>query len=343
MDNNKKLAYAMSGDLGDIIYSMRTCHQLNDPESTYYLVDRPFTKAWNQARLDALMPLMESQPYLGRAVYQEPQEKLTHDFIDFRRGALTYSISLSDIHATWVGVKLLPYKPWLFVNPSDEMKGKVIVHKSPRYANPKFPWRAMADKYGDRMVAVGVQDELHVLTEALGRNIPFRPTSSYLELAELIAGCHLFIGNQSSPCAVALALGVPTIQETSIRQPDCIYPGANAYYAWGSEVVIDDKSYGTPCQCYIDRDVVPPSGWIVYTQSGNRLHSTSIGTIANQLMFELKINRESAIQIILEQNTERVRRDYPTFQPNKESEMSRIMKERGCIQNTKTNLNYKYK
>lgn len=338
MDHNKSLSYAMSGDLGDIIYSMRTCHQLNDPTSTYYIVDRPFTKSWNQARLDALVPLMESQPYLGRVVYGEPQEKLTHDFIDFRRGALTYSISLADIHATWVGVTLNPYTPWLSVKPSSELAGKVIVHKSPRYANPKFPWRALADKYGDRMVAVGVEDELHVLTTALGRNIPLRKTSSYLELAELIAGCELFIGNQSSPCAIALGLGVPVVQETSLRQPDCMFAGANAYYAWSSEVIIDNQLYGSKVQWYINKDVVPPGGWIVYTENGTRLHSTSIGTVASQLMFELKIDRKAAEELILEQNTQRVRRDYPTFQPNKESELARIIKERGCIQNTKTNL-----
>lgn len=338
MNHNKPLSYAMSGDLGDIIYSMRTCHQLNDPNSTYYIVDRPFTKPWNQARLDALVPLMEAQPYLGKVVYGEPQEKLTHDFIDFRRGALTYSISLADIHATWVGVTLNPYTPWLTVKPSAEMAGKVVVHKSPRYANPKFPWRALADKYGDRMVAVGVTDELPLLMECLGRNIEFRPTTSYLELAELIAGCELFIGNQSSPCSIALGLGVPTVQETCLRQPDCIFAGANAFYAWSSEVIIDNELFGTKVQTHIDQNIVPPGGWIVYTDNGNRLHSTSIGTVSRQLMQEMAINRDAAIQVILEQNTERVRRDYPTFQPNKESEMARIMKERGCIQNVKTNL-----
>jgi hypothetical protein len=339
MEHNNSLSYAMSGDLGDILYSMRTCHQLNDPNSTYYLVDRPFTKPWNPARLEALMPLMEAQPYLGRVVYGEPKESLTHNFTDFRRH-LPYSVSLADIHAAWVGVTLNPYTPWLKVKPSKEMNGKVLVHKSPRYANPKFPWRALADKYGDRMVAVGVEDELHVLVTALGREIPLRKTKSYLELAELIAGCDLFIGNQSSPCAIALGLGVPTVQETCLRQPDCIFPGANAYYGWSSEVVIDGQLYGVKSPKFIDKGIVPPMGWIVYTDNGTRIHSTSIGTVASQLMREMNINRESAEEVILEQNTERVRRDYPTFQPNKESELARIMKERNCIQNVNTNLKY---
>lgn len=335
--DNKRLTYAMSGDLGDIIYSLRTCHQLNDPDSTYYLVDRPFTKPWNKARIDALVPLMEAQPYIGRVWYDEPKEPLTHSFIDFRCG-LPYSVSLADIHAAWVGVTLNPYTPWLFVEKSDEMAGKVIVHKSPRYANGKFPWRALADKYGDRMVAVGLPDELNVLRQATGRDIPHRETSSYLELAQLMAGCELFIGNQSSPCAIALGLGIPTVQETCVRQPDCIYPGANAYFGYSSDVVIDGVRYGNIGSGYINKDVLPPRGWIVYTEEGVRHHSHSFNTIVRNISRELHISIDAATEVVLQQNTDRVRRDYPTFQEDKEGHVGRIIRERGCIQNVITNL-----
>ena len=335
--DNKRLTYAMSGDLGDIIYSLRTCHQLNDPDSTYYLVDRPFTKPWNKARIDALVPLMEAQPYIGRVWYDEPKEPLTHSFIDFRCG-LPYSVSLADIHAAWVGVTLNPYTPWLFVEKSDEMAGKVIVHKSPRYANGKFPWRALADKYGDRMVAVGLPDELNVIRQATGRDIPYRETSSYLELAQLMAGCELFIGNQSSPCAIALGLGIPTVQETTIKQPDCIFPRANAYFGYASDVVIDGVRYGNIGSGYINKDILPPRGWIVYTEGGKRFHSSSLNTIVREVSRELHISMEAATEVVLEQNTDRVRRDYPTFQEDKEGHVGRIIRERGCIQNVITNL-----
>jgi hypothetical protein len=340
MEHKETLSYGMSGDLGDVIYSMRICHQLNDPNSTYYLVDRPFTKAWNQARLDALTPLMEAQPYLGRVVYGEPQEKLTHDFIDFRRGGLPFARTLGDIHADWVGVKLEPYKPWLFVKPSEEFAGKIVVHKSPRYNNPQFPWKQLAAKFGHKMVAVGVSDEHAVICGALGLNIPLRKTTSYLELAELIAGADLFIGNQSSPCAIALGLGVPAVQETCLRQPDCIIERANTYYGWGSEVVIDGISYGMATNQFINKDIVPPGGWIVTTDNGNKYRSTSIGMVSNDVMRELGIDRKTAEKIILEQNTKRVRIDYPTFQKTKESDIVEKIIERGCIQNVKTNLKY---
>jgi hypothetical protein len=282
---------------------------------------------------------MEAQPYLGRVIYDEPKESLTHSFIDFRRH-LPYSVSLSDIHAAWVGVTLNPYTPWLFAKPSSEMKGKVLVHKSPRYANPEFPWKALADRFGDRMVAVGVEDELHVLVSALGRQVPFRKTKSYLELAELIAGCDLFIGNQSSPCAIALGLGVPTVQETCLRQPDCVFPGANAFYGYASEVIIDGQLYGKKVIKHLDPSISPPRGWLIYTEDGTKLYSHSINMLALQIKNKLGVDKDTAMNIILEQNTERVRRDYPTFEATKDTELTRIMKERGCIQNVNTNLKY---
>lgn len=338
MEHNKQLTYAMSGDLGDIIYSMRTCYQLNDPKSTYYLVDRPFTKAWNQGRLDALIPLMQAQPYLGKVVYGEPQEPLTHDFIDFRRGGLPYALSLGEIHANWVGVTLKPYTPWLFAKPSEEFNGKIVVHKSPRYANPLFPWKQLAAEYGHKMVAVGVSDEYPIICDSLGLNIPLRETKSYLELAELIAGADLFIGNQSSPCSIALGLGIPVVQETSIRHPDCIIGGANAYYGWSSEVVINGKSFGEEVEEYLSKDVVPPGGWEVKGNNGHILRSMSLNMIAYDLMNELNIDRDTAMRKILEENTERVRRDYPTFQQTKQSQMLQILKEKGCNQNVIANL-----
>jgi hypothetical protein len=333
-----KYTYAMSGDLGDVVYSLRTCHYLDDPTSIYYLVDRPFTKAWNKSRLDALIPLMNEQPYIGAAIHAEFPKEPTHNFTDFRK-YLPFGKTLSEIHAEWVGIKLPPYTPWLFVNkPSSEMAGKVLVHKSPRYPNPAFPWRALADKFGDRMVALGLKDEHHVIQQALGRDIPLRETTSYLEMAQLLAGCNLFIGNQSSPCSIALGLGIPVVQETCQRQPDCIFPGANAFFGISSYVVIDGVTYGVKTTTYIDPTILPPKGWIVTTEDGKRFKSHSINMISNDIKAHTGMDKKEISEMILSKNTERVRRDYPDFQNSREVQVSHLVK--NCCQDVKTNLQY---
>jgi hypothetical protein len=51
-----------------------------------------------------------------------------------------------------------------------------------------------------------------------------------LHLARVIDGCKLFIGNQSFPLALAMALNVRVIQECCPRTPDCIFRRPTAQY-----------------------------------------------------------------------------------------------------------------
>jgi hypothetical protein len=314
---DKPHSYAMSGDLGDVLYSLRIAHQINDPRSTYYLVDRPFTKPWNQARLDALTPLMEAQPYIGRVAYGEYEEEPTHNFTDFRRGGLPWGMNLADTHAAWVKVKLRPYTPWLTIDPSTEMVGKVLVHRSPRYHNPLFPWRQLGEAFGDRMVAVGVEDEYAVIQDALGLDVPLRKTKDYAELARLIAGCSLFIGNQSSPMAIALGLGVPVVQEVCLRHPDCVYQGANACYSHNGLVVISGEEYGHGQEDYISTTVTPPGGWQFVK---------SDGSVARGYVFSSVVASSGATaEEVLKANTRRVRASHPTYQPSKMTRAAELL------------------
>lgn len=254
--------FAMSGDLGDVIFSLRVCKELNDKDSIYYLVDRPtITKSWSPARLASLIPLMEAQPYIGKVIYGEPKKKPTHDFTDFRSGGLPFKKNLSNIHADWVNVKLGPYTPWL--EPSEilpEFSDKVVIHRSPRYHNQFFPWKQLIEKYKDNVVAVGLPNEHAEFEKEVGAKVELIPTKDYLVCANILASCALFIGNQSSPHAIAMGLGTPVLQETCARVPDCVFEGANAYYAAANMAAIDGDIIGKADDYLLPEDVVPPGG-----------------------------------------------------------------------------------
>jgi ADP-heptose:LPS heptosyltransferase len=51
----------------------------------------------------------------------------------------------------------------------------------------------------------------------------------FLELAELIAGCKLFIGNQSFPYSLAEGLKVPRILELDPADPNVVPTGGLAF------------------------------------------------------------------------------------------------------------------
>ena len=72
----------------------------------------------------------------------------------------------------------------------------------------RFPWPALIAQHGHRMAFVGLEPEyveFCKLQPAI--NVPWHKTANFLELARVINGSKVFIGNQSSSQAIALGLG----------------------------------------------------------------------------------------------------------------------------------------
>jgi ADP-heptose:LPS heptosyltransferase len=96
-------------------------------------------------------------------------------------------------------------EPWLTV-PRPRRAARVLLHRSARYHKWAFPWPRAYEKYRREAAVVGTPEEHRDFCAYLGP-LPYIPTPTFLDLAEVIAGCELFVGNQSAPRAVALGLG----------------------------------------------------------------------------------------------------------------------------------------
>jgi hypothetical protein len=122
----------------------------------------------------------------------------------------------------------------LHVSESVRAAGRVVVARSNRYHNGLFPWERVRRVYGEKMLFVGLENE-HELFERENGQIEYAPTNDLLELAELIAGADMFIGNQSCPMWIAFGLGKRIIQETWLGGPNSCVPKANAIYTRTTE------------------------------------------------------------------------------------------------------------
>ena len=76
---------------------------------------------------------------------------------------------------------------------------------------------------------VGLDEEHEDFCKKFGE-VEHLHTIDLYDVAEAIAGASLFIGNQSSPNAIANALRAPSIVETCLYAFDCIYERDNATY-----------------------------------------------------------------------------------------------------------------
>lgn len=85
------------------------------------------------------------------------------------------------------------------------------------------------------MAFVGLREEYDEWQFHFPGSAIYQPVQDALELAGIISGARIFIGNQSLPMSLALALNVPIVQEVSPNNSDCVFNRANAvYYRTGS-------------------------------------------------------------------------------------------------------------
>ena len=77
--------------------------------------------------------------------------------------------------------------------------------------------------------------------------IGYVKTENLLDLAELIAGAQLFIGNQSCPLAIANGLGIPTIQERFLTDANCLFNREDSLvFDVGRDAIIRESEIGLP-------------------------------------------------------------------------------------------------
>lgn len=242
-------------DLGDIVLSLAAVQAAGG--GNYYIQNNP--KA-----VKMLRPLIEVQPYINKCS-ERSLWKIDKSFVDFRKQTLSWGIPLALHHARWINQEVDFSKPWLFVPKNNKFKGKIIVNKTERYANPLFPWAELVKFIGGRMLFVGLDHEYDLFCRRFGK-IERLIVKDYLELAIAINSSDCFIGNQSSANCVAEGLKHRSIQEVCLWQPDCIYKRDNATFCYDGKINttvagITINVASKPQERKINKSHTPPGGW----------------------------------------------------------------------------------
>lgn len=229
-----RASYYHSGNLGDVIYALNAIrlHGGGDlvigPEQ---LQTRPCSMPINQAQFKLLEPLLNLQPYIKKSEWQaaHPKGTVEYDLNRFRNWWVDRQIreqtqieNLCHMHCHLLDVGHLfdPRETWLTVG-DPIWTGKIIVHRSQRHQSNDFPWRQLVDKYANKMLFVGRDDEWRLFQQNYGCRVSFYAARDFLDMARVIAGGIACVANQSLPCAIALGLGQRVLQEVYPQSPDC--------------------------------------------------------------------------------------------------------------------------
>jgi len=233
--------FVHSGDIGDLIYALPAMRAKATGQVGIILARRSKVRhPWDEPWVENARPLLEAQPYISHVWFNDTDDQRTkiwdHDVDPFRPYLIRnyhWGSTIADYVAIILGVdKQCSREPWIEVDHPTYVDGRpVVISRSLRYRNKNFPWKRVYEAYKKAAVFVGTEQEHAAFTGLYGK-IPMAVTPTLMDLARLISGCRLFIGNQSLPYAIAEGLKHTTIQEPSPKIPDCMWLRPNASFGW---------------------------------------------------------------------------------------------------------------
>lgn len=226
--------FGHSGDLGDVIYSLPTIKAMGG--GTLYLYLRP-GKTWHgmdAEKVASLRSLLVAQPYIEDVIFcpeGRPPWAADHNLNGFRDHGGP-GRNLADMHLATHGLDSAPrHDRWLEVD-RPIAAARVVFARSERCRNAGFPWRRVWERYRDAAGFVGTAAEHEDFCRSVGP-VPLIPTPDLLEVARMIAGSQLFVGNQSCPAAIAEGLKQAMILEVYPPLPNCCFERLGRINAWG--------------------------------------------------------------------------------------------------------------
>jgi len=202
--------------IGDILYSLLAIQRLGGGK-LYLSTKGPLT----QSAYESLLPLLEYQEYLEDVV-EWNGEKVDYDLTaaSFRGEWQKYPLVQRYLYEFDVDTTV-PDGPWIKTPaaiPSD-----VLVSVTNRYHGAKLNWESLVPD-GAESAYIGIRPEWVWFCLFNHMRIPFIAPNDLLIAAQYIAGCNLFIGNETGNFAIAMALNKNCIVGLSPEGNSCFVP-----------------------------------------------------------------------------------------------------------------------
>ena len=231
-----------SGDLGDILYALPAVKALSG--GTLYLDlnggrTEPFVQQTcpdghtklGQRAYDALRPLLLEQPYITD-VQPWAGEPIDHNLDRFRGQVLTGGqVNLVVAHLRAFGLPEGIYNdPWLTLrSPPVTLHKPVVISRTVRY-HSKYRWWALnIRQLAPQAVFLGFEKEHDIFQYTFECQVDFHWAKDALEIAQVLLGSQMLIGNSNFTMAIAHGLGTPFVQELYEYSPS-VFQRANGRY-----------------------------------------------------------------------------------------------------------------
>jgi len=235
MENTKFIIGGRTGDLLHCLYSVRgICEKLGTKADLYITDDRsyggdgfyfPINKTFED-----LKPLILNQEYISS--FSILTEKIDNaiNLNNWRRLPGFFK-------GPWINMLCELYnipisnKRWIQYDKDNSFKDKIVIHRSTWRFSKNFPWESIV-KNNDCIFITSDKREYDMFP--FKNLVGLHEWKSFSELAKIINSSKFFIGNMSTPLALAHGLGSPRLAELFVTD--------QRYYI-GEEKILNDYFY----------------------------------------------------------------------------------------------------
>jgi hypothetical protein len=227
-----------SGNAGDIIYALPSIYALAKGKPVHLLLKlnqkgvygkegHPLGNVMlNQNMFDMISPLLLSQQGIHACTVYNG-ESFDYDLDYFRYYPFQlFKGNISHWYYWVFAIQANTWNPWLKVKEDERFRDSIVIARSKRYNAPGIDYSFLA-QYSN-LIFIGVNEEYGIIKKQVP-SIKFHPVKDFLEMASIIAGSKLFIGNQSFPFAIAEALKVNRLLEVYFDSPNVAVNGENGF------------------------------------------------------------------------------------------------------------------
>lgn len=226
----KKL-YQEFGDKILLYHNLNVIGESYEGSTSAYLNKNNLPVMFNEYTFDMMKPLLTSQEYI------EDYQVYEGETVDFDMDKIRQEIFTNQPKGSlnrWFFYAFPEMandlsKPWIKVDPV--YHDKIIINFTFRHRNPWVNYFFIKE-YQDRIVFAGLESEHKQFCEQFNLEMDYLEVNNFNELAQGIAGCKFFMGNQSFCFQLAEALKVPRLLEVFPIIPNVIPVGENAYDAY---------------------------------------------------------------------------------------------------------------
>jgi len=248
------MIYRHSGTFGDLIYSLSVVKKMGGGTFAVHLeniekcvaqygyrpdeVDPAHKGRLKIRDFDLLRPLLARQSYIDQVTVWLGD----HDVdLDRFRGVLFRGFEGNYVEAYYRTFNL-PFTTDVYNETWLEADAKrvapVVINRTFRYRCPAGTgtWQSLLEQANitQNGVFVGNKDEHEDFEKSTGFSVQYYAVQNFKELADVIAGADLFMGNQSAAFSIAMGLGKSSVLETIKIKPlannECYFPRPNCQY-----------------------------------------------------------------------------------------------------------------